>query len=1568
MGRPVTFLRRPRHRFPLLALVAAMVLLLPARRGGAEDEPPLATVETDPGGQTTRLVHAAERAQVLGDDLLAAELLGEALDAGGDVLVPLAAAPGLLGGPVERGLAWPARRIAEVGLSRLDAASAGRTLARARDQAARLWTRARAGDAAALAKLTDEHAAQPEADPALLVRAEIELERGALAAAADTLRRWRELFAHRAAIPRAEAVVRRLVDVLVRLEDVGALQRLRVELGAAGDDALPLVEYLAVRASARRATRPPTHPAAPPDPGPLRAVWRVPLGDEALVRVPGAREVSDVRAGAHVDGEVVIVHAARTVRCLEVGSGLERWQYPARSVPRSRIHDPAVRYAPPDRPVRAVVPGGDLVFVVMGDPPASGAYKALGQRLQAEGPGEQPRAHLLALERATGRLVWRSGAVDEDDPFLGDPDVACQGPPHVDGDRVYACFGRVEAGAVIHVACFARTDGRLLWRTPVAVGSNGRAADRSQLGRFDEGPLLALPWGAPPALADGELCIVPHAGFAAGLDAATGRVRWVRALPRFPAVGAADDRGARRGFGAAHPPRAVGDVWLVAAHDAPDLLALERRSGKLRWQTRLVGDERPTIADAVRHLVGIVPDAEGQPLLRFVGEGRLALDPRDGALVPSASELAAWTSPPWMEPLARPLVRDDGVAVWRGRAWQSIAWGPAADPDAPVAVQRSPPWTRFVPSSGHLLAAGPGRWLVVGDDAVALVMAEEALGRVELATRPDPEALTLAAARGDVATWSALALRCLAIARDAATLDLVERSLGSAYVAAADDGAAQLVARVLAALPQARRIDLLRNATGLADLLAAGGQGPQVLTWLEEDLAAPTQPTAGTARQLLVLEASLDRGELAAARAARAQQALALATDDAAWRAVARRFPGTAAAARARARQVRAALTSGEAVAAAAALADLRLDPPREELLLEEGLPGTPEVRALLEADLWLDACEPAEARDLLALLEGRSASGRRIRGRDRAEVLQRAARLFATWPGRDDGDGGPVDVTLLDAASAMRPGAIRGVRWLAVKGPGAARWAGRLPYVRGIVPGVFDLESRTPVELPADDLGWFGGALQGLARGPSEGGIRVANVVAGEPADASGIVTGDRVMAWNGAPILGLDDFMTAVARSRPGERIAVDVRRRGRAVLETFEAGRRPPDQGTVMVHGALHVEADGRALYPSRLGLDWIEATPPRRRPLWRHEGAEGLVERVVVRGRLAYVLLRLRLGADRIVAVDLGDGRERWSQSLPGRADELVVTGSALVVGADDPAVVRVFDAFDGTLRLEQPITPALFDEFRTCWTLRRGWAAALGQLYTLETDEATSSAHLVWYDTTTGQVRDRGAPLEFHVPLRDTQLTAGAFAAVPDGPHGIVVLVPPLTADGPVIRLRLDGKHLNSDQTHHGPLDGDARLFARGRHLAVLRTPWSGEQPVTVSVYVHDFAAGRARASTPRAQPAGPTFSLEHIKSFLGGARGERYVVDAASTHEGLLLQTGHLGATSLVEVGWVAFEPPIEVADLMDANRSTTMFYAPVLEGRRDVPAPVVDHYVVPTDAGARLVRLERPVGAASTR
>lgn len=97
-----------------------------------------------------------------------------------------------------------------------------------------------------------------------------------------------------------------------------------------------------------------------------------------------------------------------------------------------------------------------------------------------------------------------------------------------------------------------------------------------------------------------------------------------------------------------------------------------------------------------------------------------------------------------------------------------------------------------------------------------------------------------------------------------------------------------------------------------------------------------------------------------------------------------------------------------------------------------------------------------------------------------------------------------------------------------------------------------------------AVERGWLGAALREPEAGAGETatgrGVEVVEVVAGGPAARAGLAPGDRVLALEGTPIGSARELVRSVAGKPPGERVTLEVLRRGRAEAVEVRLGRRP------------------------------------------------------------------------------------------------------------------------------------------------------------------------------------------------------------------------------------------------------------------------------------------------------------------------------------------------------------------------------------------------------------------------
>lgn len=1600
----------PRGRWRRLLLLALLPWGVALRAGGAEEPPfeaaPVVLGEVVLGSEATAapLLAEAEQALARGEFATARERLSRALSSHADALVPVPpssdAAPGLH---------WTVRRVVEQQAGRLPPEEAARlAAAHASPQEELLAAAAARGDARALERLTALPALSARALESLPLAAEVALEQGALAAAAERFERW--LSARPAApAPERAPVLLRLVDALEAAGDQGGLARLRTagdpaldaEVRAGGETLSPRLRLEAAMLRLRRGGAPPAAPDEEP-PADLEGLWQADLSDPSLRG--GAPPAGVVVPGAAFDGEQLVVSDGRRVSAFDALTGHLRWRFPAG--PQGWEHAPAARLTAHDVPLRTVDLAGGLVLTVLGDPPAQGTFVHAGQNVDAEGQVRDSRARLVALDAATGALRWATGLADERHPALGDRHTAVASPPCVHGDAVLVLLGRRFGAAEHALACLDLASGRPRWVTPLGSAESGRGSGpRVQAGREERAPVMAAPWGAAPSVAHGEVCVTPHAGFAAGLDAATGRVRWLRTLPCYapePLLGALEPAW---GFSARNRPVAVPGAWVLAPMDAPVLLALEQGTGRLRWRTQPPPARR---APPWRDLVGLAPDAAGQRRVRLAGLVPGELDPADGTLLALAPPFdvpgAGW--PGRVLDLGAYVARaSEGrlqVHPWPGRGAAPRAEVPLTGPLAPVA-------------GGDLVRAGP--LLAVVEPQRVSVYAPRAEGqrlRAARAERSEPAERAAAVLREAVQRISAVggtvdgpaltALAEAALPERGAPADVREDALRAAVsglspAQAADGPALALLGRALAGLPEGPRAAL---RVRLAEQLLAAEADAALLDVLAALLDAPSEPVeveraaafelddpdGGPAPRLrLRLGSDLAAGRLLADLRARAPAAEALGAYDArraaevdaalaasgpaeatfaALEAAVRRAAGTPAAVRGREALHARARAAGEVGRAARLAAALRLDPPAG-LAADEGLAWAARWQQA-EVDDRLAAGDPDGARRLLLELQRWAPAGHRdAAGRRPAEALAdlraqhgfalpgaaRPARRLDVWeggaePGRDE---------------------VQALTWLGVHGPGAARLGDRLLLSRGLQVEVWDAGTgRRTAVLPAGDEGWFGGGLQDVTPWLPERGVRVATLSAGEPADRSGVFPGDWITSWAGQPLEGLADFMGRIARAEPGVEVAVDVRRRGERVLGRLTPGRRPVGDGVgVLTRTRLYAAADGRVLVPSRTALAWVDAERGRRDVLWTWDG-RGTVQRVDVAAGCAYVLVRRQHEAECVAAVRLADGRELWRRDVDGAVLSVAPAGPAVLLELDDAPRLLLLDAEDGGLRAEVPL-PAwrVTNEDATRVRASACAADAAGRVLLLRPDavpgwtrapgvrgeEGPERVALDQLNPVTGELR---ALLREDLAGEDDPalpaVAADALVAVPLTGERIDVLLLDPRPGAPARRTSVGSGDLFTEERHHGyRLNAQSRVLVAGTTLYVLRNR-------------DDLAAGaNVRVFSPEIGRGGLRMPFRDFSRVVLPSSTDLRVLSLALELDGLLLSAASLedrrGGGPRRAALWV---PSAELPE-PDRDSGHSVWEEPVRVAWRSGAVRGSRWLVLPTDRGAELVPLEPAAG-----
>lgn len=186
-----------------------------------------------------------------------------------------------------------------------------------------------------------------------------------------------------------------------------------------------------------------------------------------------------------------------------------------------------------------------------------------------------PTRSLHCVDFTTGERVWTQRR-----PELGrdafQNRVSIVSPPIVVSDRVYA-VGTVLEGAINCFAlCFALEDGRLLWRTPIAVG-------QQELTMFNK-PFKEFSIQSPSER-DGTLYFCTNLGLVAAVDTLSGQLRWISQYDSIPIVSSQNYmRVSERNTNWENdPPIIANGVCVVAPLDSHDFIGFDVATGKRLW-------------------------------------------------------------------------------------------------------------------------------------------------------------------------------------------------------------------------------------------------------------------------------------------------------------------------------------------------------------------------------------------------------------------------------------------------------------------------------------------------------------------------------------------------------------------------------------------------------------------------------------------------------------------------------------------------------------------------------------------------------------------------------------------------------------------------------------------------------------------------------------------------------------------------------------------------------------------------------------------------------------------------
>lgn len=391
--------------------------------------------------------------------------------------------------------------------------------------------------------------------------------------------------------------------------------------------------------------------------------------------------------------------------------------------------------------------GEDHLYAMLGPPPLAVINRNWG--------GNQEQAHnwLVAVgKKKGGRLGVESGSLlwslegDEkggteafrrntkkDQEWMSQV-YFCSAPTYADG-ALYV-LAVVDSGTTREswAVCLDASNGLILWRTMICAASPAYFSSSLQ-------PALGL----PVAVQGGLVFCVTNLGTVAALEAATGRVRWIRVYDRVDQNnqgGWGMATAAQRDFWSYNPPILAEDRLIVTPQDSNYLYGLDPATGQLKWLTERVssaGHIAPGDVESLQYVLGIahgrlIVSGRNVYFIEIKGGRREARAPfiDDHRIVGRG----VVTRDVILVPTEKALVRINATLTAKGR------------PNAKLMSEH--PWEDAEAEAGNLIIAGDVLFSVSPTHVNAYFVAEEVERKLVARIKENPADLSAYLELGDI--------------------------------------------------------------------------------------------------------------------------------------------------------------------------------------------------------------------------------------------------------------------------------------------------------------------------------------------------------------------------------------------------------------------------------------------------------------------------------------------------------------------------------------------------------------------------------------------------------------------------------------------------------------------------------------------------------------------------------------------------------------------------------------------------------------------------------------------------